>query len=177
MKNFRNWSSTLAIGTTLLATSSQALTLKHVETRNVGDANACGDLNRMARYDISLSRRERLPELEWQLISRQNLMLLELELRSRFYLPKSAGAMKVLRIGNDAGQSFASRNLSTLEWCYNTNFGELFGFSMIDGKFTLKTPGAVTFLELAFEMSYGETVPATVVIDRVNSKMFIHQEW
>ncbi len=176
MKNLSKWSSALVLGSTLLASGAHAFDLKHVQTKDVADANMCGDLNRLARYELVLSQREALPELEWQLISRRNLVTLEKELRSRFYVPKSARGMILTRMGTEAGQAFIGTDHSTLDWCYGMDFAELFGFTIRDGRFAPRTPGAVTFLQLAFEMSYGETAPITVVIDRVNSRLYIHQE-
>jgi hypothetical protein len=177
MKNFKHWSAALMFGTSLLASSSQAFTLKHLQTEDVADANFCGDYNKLVTYEMQLSKTERLPETEYVLLSKQNLEQLEQEMRQRFYLPKSARGLVLRNIGTEAGAVFAENtDLKSLNHCFQTPFEELFSFTLKKGKFVPSHPGAVTYLRAAFETGEEFSAPFTVVLDRIRGKAYIHLE-
>lgn len=178
MKNFKH--SALALIAVLSAASTaQAFSLKLTDSHDAADANYCGDFNKLTTYEMTLATSERLPELEWALLTRANLAALEQELKARFVVPKNAEKMVVKAMGVEAIREFAGPWSDDRDSCFGLNFSELFSYSKQNGKVTVRNPGAVTYLKLAFEQDGGKrtSTPALVVIDRVAGKLFIHQEY
>ena len=185
MKNTQNTLNTaLTLCTTLcaalLAPSAHAFSVNLAEKLNVSDANLCGDYNQLATYDMSLERGERLPESEAALLTSSNLDVIANELRTHFTVPRSSGALRVLTVGADAGQAFTGssrEDLKIQQQCFGKDFTGLFDFRFENGKFIPKNPGLVTYVRVAFALPHGQSEAATVVIDRLNGRLFIHQEW
>jgi hypothetical protein len=167
----------VALVVSALPSTAKAFELKHVSTQDVSDANFCGDYNKMVTYDLTLDPSERLPESELSLISPKNLTLIENELRTRFYFSKSAGRLVIKKSGEEVAQDFALPDLDTQNYCFGVNFEDLFGFNMKGRKAVPRNPGAVTYLSAT--LLGGETMgsTATVVIDRIRGKLYIHQIW
>lgn len=162
-----------------VAAPAHAFNLKLVDSHDVADANYCGDFNKLTTYELSLTASERLPELEWSLLTRANLATLEQELKDRFIVPKNAQKMVLKAMGMDAIRDFAGDWSDDRDYCFGLNFSELFSYTKKNGKVTPRNPGAVTYIKLAFEQDGGKrtSTPALVVIDRGAGKLFIHQEW
>jgi len=167
----------VALVVSALPSTAKAFELKPVSTQDVSDANFCGDYNKMVTYDLTLDPSERLPESELSLISPKNLTLIENELRTRFYYSKSAGRLLIKKLGTEVIQDFATPDLDTEEYCYGLNFRKIFGFEMKGRQAVPRTPGAFTYILATLEGSDSTGYPSTLVIDRLNGKLYIHQLW
>lgn len=160
--------------------SAHAFSLKVFEDANVSDANLCGDYNHLVTYGATLERTEKLPETEGALLTADNMARIASELRTRFTVPRSAGELRILATGTEAGQAFAGSSREELEHqnrCFGKDFQRLFDFRLENGNFIPKNPGLVTYLRVAFDLPRGKSEPATVVIDRLEGKVYIHQYW
>ena len=178
MKNFKH-SALVVLAILSAASTAHAFNLKLVDSHDVADANYCGDFNKLTTYEMTLAASERLPELEWSLLTRANLAAIEQELKARFIVPKNAEKMVVKAMGLDAIREFAGTWSEDRDACFGLNFADLFSYSKKNGKVTARNPGAVTYLKVAFEQDGGKrtSIPALVVIDRVAGTLFIHQEY
>lgn len=163
-----------------LAPSAHAFSLNLTDDVHVGDANLCGDYNHLATYGVTLERSEKLPETEAALLTTENVNLIASELRARFTVPRSAGELRILSTGVEAGQAFAGSSREELEHqnrCFGKDFQRIFDFRFENGAFIPKNPGIVTYLRVAFDLPRGRSEPATIVIDRLEGKVYIHQYW
>ncbi|MBU6375218.1 MAG: hypothetical protein KGQ59_04430 [Bdellovibrionales bacterium] len=162
-----------------LPLNAQAFTLKLLESRNVADANYCGDFNKLRTYELGLTARERLPSSKKALLSSENLKTLEKELRENFITPKEIGEFNVLAKGIKAIKEFGTENQNGDPYnCFREDFGQLFSFEKQNGRLKATDPQGVTYLKVNFrDESTADSTPAVVVIDRRNQRLYIHQVW
>ena len=179
MKIFNQAALLLPVLAALLGSSSaQAFTLKPLSSRNVADANYCGDFNVLRTYSLGLNAAERLPAPFMALLAQENLDLIEQELREHFVAPGSGGKLVTLAMGLRALGEFAASPYANQDACFGEDFGELFSYSFEDKRLEPTDPQGVLYLRVAIQDGGNTTsTPATVVIDRRSQKLYIHQIW
>jgi hypothetical protein len=184
MKNQKKWISTLMIfaaplAASLAPTSAHAFALNFLDSRDVADANYCGDFNKLRIYKMKLAESERMPELGWALLTSANLAQIEQELKGHFMVPKNAEKLVIKSMGLDAIRNFAGSWAGDRDYCYQIDFSKLFSYSKAGGQLTARYPEAVTYIQVAFEQDSGAhtSLPALVVMNRRTGRLFIHQEF
>lgn len=135
----------IALTSLLLAPSLSALTLKHLDTHNVSDANWCGDFSQVSTYDFYLRSADE------ELLSGKNVRKVETELRQRFFVYSDSLFPVVEKENKTALQNIGKLLGDDMDYCFRTDFSEVLGYEKQEsGAFATLDNRNMTFWQLTF---------------------------